>query len=285
MSRPGNTTRITDSASAAQGAVDASAGADMTEVRSAHGQPRPDGHETARLPSAAERTRTLVQSTASAILVIPGLVPDLPELMVPEGRTVGADGDLFLLLPAESPAVRAAARAEDDELTAVLDITDVAPVAVPGRIRGRAWIAGWLTAARDLPAPAGKALLRLEVGEASVDDLWGAEAVEPDEFAAARPDPLVDHEADLLQHLAAAHADQVGWLCALAGGAGACRGEPTAAVPLALDRFGLRVRFTGADGTFDARFEFLEPIRGHADLHRAMHTLFDAAREAAARER
>lgn len=127
--------------------------------------------------------------------------------------------------------------------------------------------------------------LRLEVGEASVDDLWGAEQVEPDEFAAARPDPLVDHEAELLQHLAAAHADQMGRLCALAGGAGACRGIPAAAVPLALDRFGLRVRFTGEDGVFDARFEFPEPVRGHTDLHRAMHALFDAAREAAARDR
>ncbi|WP_089227833.1 DUF2470 domain-containing protein [Actinacidiphila glaucinigra] len=234
------------------------------------------------MPSAAERTRTLVQSTASAILVIPGLVPDLPELMVPEERIVGTDGDLFLLFPAESPAVRAATHAEDDDLTAVLDITDVAPVAVPGRIRGRAWIAGWVTVARDLPAPAGKVRLRLEVGEASLDDLWGAEQVEPDEFAAARPDPLVDHEAELLQHLAAAHADQVGWLCALAGGAGACRGIPAAAVPLALDRFGLRVRFTGEDGVFDARFEFPEPVRGHTDLHRAMHALFDAAQEAAA---
>lgn len=282
MSRPGNTTRITDGMDATQGAADATAGADLTGVRSAHGQPRPSGHETARLPSAAERTRTLVQSTASAILVIPGLVPDLPELMVPDERIVGTDGDLFLLFPAESPAVRAATHAEDDDLTAVLDITDVAPVAVPGRIRGRAWIAGWLTVARDLPAPAGKVRLRLEVGEASLDDLWGAEQVEPDEFAAARPDPLVEHEAELLQHLAAAHADQVGWLCALAGGTGACRSTPTTAVPLALDRFGLRVRFTGEDGTFDARFEFLEPVRGHADLHRAMHTLFDAAQEAAA---
>ncbi|MGW3241110.1 DUF2470 domain-containing protein [Streptomyces sp. NPDC001070] len=234
------------------------------------------------MPSAAERTRTLVQSTASAILVIPGLSADLPELMVPEERLVGPDGDLFLLFPAESPAVRAATHAEDDEPAAVLEITDVAPVSVPGLIRGRAWIAGWITVARDLPAPAGRVRLRLEVGEASLDDLWGAEQVEPDEFAAALPDPLIAHEAELLQHLAVAHADQVGRLCALTGGAGACHGDPTGAVPLALDRFGLRVRFTGKDGTFDARFEFPEPVRGHADLHRAMHTLFDAARGAAA---
>ncbi|MFE7122333.1 DUF2470 domain-containing protein, partial [Streptomyces sp. NPDC057654] len=50
------------------------------------------------------------------------------------------------------------------------------------------------------------------------------------------------------------------------------------AVPVALDRFGLRVRFTDpADRSFDARFDFPEPVRDIAELRRAMHTLFDAA--------
>ncbi|MFD9871337.1 hypothetical protein ACFWWX_29520, partial [Streptomyces niveus] len=63
--RPGNTTRITDSLD--------TQGIDTTEVRSAHGQPRPSGIEIARMPSAAERTRTLVQSTCSSVLLVPGL--------------------------------------------------------------------------------------------------------------------------------------------------------------------------------------------------------------------
>ena len=74
----------------------------------------------------------------------------------------------------------------------MLEITDVAPVAVPQRVRGRAWIAGWLTAVRSAQradyarliaeqhperpsADVAWMLLRLEVGEAYVDDLWGAE--------------------------------------------------------------------------------------------------------------
>ncbi|MDJ0345273.1 DUF2470 domain-containing protein [Streptomyces sp. H10-C2] len=237
------------------------------------------------MPSAAERARTLVEGNPSAVLVIPGLDAGPPGQMVPEMRSVGPGGDVFLLFPADSPAVRAATHAEADELAAVLEITDVAPVSVPHRIRGRAWIAGWLTPVRDEPVVPGTALLRLEVGEASVDDLWGAEQVEPDDFATATADPLAAHEADLLQHLAAAHEDQVGWLCGLVGGYGGrdgeCGGEcdgARTAVPVALDRFGLRVRFTGAGGTFDARFDFPEPLRGHEELHRAMHTLFDAAR-------
>lgn len=48
-------------------------------------------------------------------------------------------------------------------------------------------------------------------------------------------------------------------------------------MPVALDRFGLRVRFRGPDGLFDARFEFPEPVACREGLRRAMHTLFDAA--------
>jgi hypothetical protein len=71
------------------------------------------------------------------------------------------------------------------------------------------------------------------------------------------------------------HADQLDWLCALASGA--CEIVPERAVPLALDRFGLRVRFTGNGVAFDVRFEFRSPVRGPEELHRAMHSLFEAA--------
>ncbi|MEU8568356.1 DUF2470 domain-containing protein [Streptomyces pathocidini] len=282
------------------------------------GQPRP--MEDTRQPSAAERVRTLVESNASAALNIPGT--DLDELgaSAPAARTVTPDGDVLLLVPGDSPAARAAAHAQDDDLTAVIEITDVAPVAVPHRIRGRGWVAGWLTPVRneeraacamllaeqhplgalleiqgglgidealdqacasgDFGRPAWM-LLRLEVGEAAVDDLWGAEQVEPDDFAEAEADPLAPHETDLLQHLAAAHSDQVRGLCALLGDrTGEACGLDDRAVPVALDRFGLRVRFTDVDNrSFDARFDFPEPVRDVVGLRRAMHTLFEAAHE------
>ncbi|WKX73441.1 DUF2470 domain-containing protein [Streptomyces sp. XD-27] len=218
----------------------------------------------------------------------------------PAARTVTPDGDVLLLVSGHSAAARAAAHAHDDELTCVMEITDVAPVSVPHRIRGRAWVAGWLTPVRDEERaacamllaeqhPVGEilslgsvdgpswTLLRLEVGEAGVDDLWGVEDVEPDAFAAAVADPLAPHEAELLQHLHAAHSDQVRGLCALLGERAVCgaHGRP---VPVALDRFGLRVRFTGsAQQVFDARFDFPEPVGDIAELRRAMHVLFEAA--------
>ncbi|MFG2207994.1 DUF2470 domain-containing protein [Streptomyces sp. NPDC048638] len=245
-------------------------------------------------------------------LSIPGVEdPDETGLSAPAYRTVSAEGDVLLLVPGDCAAARAAAHAQDDDLAAVMEITDVAPVSVPHRIRGRAWVAGWLTPVRNderaeaarllaerhpvgellgigealqpRPAPgihrrSAWMLLRLEVGEGAVDDLWGAESVEPDEFAAASPDPLIAHEAELLQHLHSAHGEQVRGLCSLLGDRSALCGLRDQAVPLGLDRFGLRVRFTDAEQhSFDARFDFPEPVGDVAELRRAMHVLFEAA--------
>ncbi|MGW6938469.1 DUF2470 domain-containing protein [Streptomyces xanthophaeus] len=287
---------------------------DSNETESAfdddkQGQPRP--REGVRQLTGAERVRTLVESNASVSLTLPGArdcqASDEFGTGMPVARTVTPDGDVILLVSGESAAARAAAHAQDDDLTAVIEITDVAPVSVPHRIRGRAWLAGWLTPVRgdDRPAcaallaerqPVGELLgmaesleppyagrpawilLRLEVGEISVDDLWGAEHVEPEALATAEPDPISRHEAELLQHLHSAHGERLGDLCGLLGSRGAGEADAMTAVPLALDRLGLRVRFTGgAAGAFDARFDFPEPVADICGLRRAMHTLFSAA--------
>lgn len=281
------------------------------------GQPRP--REGVRQLTGAERVRTLVESNASVSLTLPGAFDQLQSLDqggfgtgAPAARTVTPDGDVILLVPGESAAARAAAHAQDDDLTAVIEITDVAPVSVPHRIRGRAWLAGWLTPVRgdaeraacaallaerhpvgellgmsespEAPTallqgggrPA-RVLLRLEVGEISVDDLWGAEHVDPDLLAAAEPDPMAAHETEILQHLATAHGERMGDLRALLGSREAA---DLTAVPLALDRLGLRIRFTRGGGaatarrSFDARFDFPEPVADIHGLRRAMRTLF-----------
>lgn len=198
---------------------------------------------------------------------------------MPLSRGVGPDGDLFLEFPADSPAVRAATRAQDDELPAVLEITDVAPVSVPHRIRGRARISGRLTAVPGMAGP-GRAMLRLETHEAHIDDLWGVTDVEAESFRDAAPDPLATHETELLQHLYAAHREELATLCGLLGERAVCtcaRHRPDV-VPLALDRLGLRVRFRERGGScFDARFDFPRPVRDVEELSHAMHTLFAAA--------
>lgn len=213
------------------------------------------------------------------MLLITGLETTGWDQLMPLSRAVGPDGDLFLEFPADSPAVRAATHAQDDELTAVLEITDVAPVAVPHRIRGRARVCGWLTSVPGIAGP-GRMVLRLETGEAHVEDLWGAETVEPEELRDAAADPLAAHEAELLQHLHAAHGDRLGTLYELLGERAVRTGakNPPSVVPVALDHLGLRVRFFERDGPcFDARFEFPEPVRDVGELRQAMRTLFDAA--------
>ncbi|WP_328540998.1 DUF2470 domain-containing protein [Streptomyces sp. NBC_00344] len=226
------------------------------------------------MPSAAERTRTLVQSTCSAVLLVTGVEGARTDQLMPRSRTLGQDGELYLLFPADSAVVRAATHAQGDELAAVLEITDVAPVAMPNRIRGRAWVSGWLTTVPGRAA-AGLMMLRLEAGDIHVDDLWGPAAVDPEDLAGACADPLSRHEAELLQHLHAAHGEQ---LCELRGLLGARASHVRSAVPVALDRFGLRVRFTG-DGSFDVRFDFTEPVRDVTGLRRAMHSLFGSLGE------
>jgi hypothetical protein len=265
------------------------------------GQPRPV--EDARAPNAAERVRTLVDSSVSAVLDIPGCRSPAPSTLgegSPQARAVNRDGDVVLLLPASSHVVEQAELAAGEEVAAVMEITDVAPVAMPHRRRARAWIAGWLTVVRAEeraacvrllegqyppvpPADGAWQLLRLEVGEAYIDDMCGAEQVEPDDFAQAAPDPLAPHEAALLQHLASSHDEEMRTLRRLLGAPGqACAAACGRAVPLSVDRYGMRVRFCdvdeyGADACFDAQFEFAEPVGDVTGLLRAMRLIFDAA--------
>ncbi|MBE1530977.1 DUF2470 domain-containing protein [Actinomadura algeriensis] len=202
------------------------------------GVPRRTGAADSEAPSGptpAERARTLAYGMADGVLVAPG-VPYAP---VP-AHTTDLDGRPLLLLPATSPIV--AALAGEPDLPATLRICDVAPVPLPDRVRGRAWLHGWLTeipaaelraaALRlsrphprpellDLAAPVppqrgaaggGEAdegsewtILALEVAQVEIQDAWGSATLEPEEYADAAPDPFVAIEAGMLTHLDSCH--------------------------------------------------------------------------------
>lgn len=246
-----------------------------------------NAHRGGTAPEPAERLRTLLESASSVVLDVPGI--DLTERPGPPPLvdcTVLPDGAIAVLTGKTSPLHRIATLARDERLTGELDAVDVAPVAMPHRIRGRASVQGRLTVLTGAvrtgietlfphrPAD-GHVLLRLEPGHLAVEDLWGSACcVDPAAFAAAEPDPVAREEAGLLQHLDAAHADQLHRL-ALRAARGRGVPEPYAVRPVALDRFGLRVRLFAPDGrVLDARFDFARPLRSPEELPEAMHRLF-----------
>ncbi|GGU98964.1 prephenate dehydratase [Actinomadura cremea] len=185
-------------------------------------------------PTPAERARTLAYGMADGVLVAPG-VPYAP---VP-AHTTDLDGRPLLLLPASSPIV--AALAGEPDLPATLRICDVAPVPLADRVRGRAWLHGWLTEipaaelraaalrlsrphprpelldlAAPVPPPRGAGggeadegsewtILALEVAQVEIQDAWGSATLEPEEYADAAPDPFVAVEAGMLTHLDSCH--------------------------------------------------------------------------------
>ncbi|RKS76849.1 hypothetical protein BZB76_2215 [Actinomadura pelletieri DSM 43383] len=260
-------------------------------------------------PTAAERARTLAFGIADGVLVAPG-VPYAP---VP-AHTTDRDGRPLLLVQTGSPiatALRAATSEAEPDMPATLRISDVAPVTLADRVRGRAWLHGWLSeipdeelraaAIRishahprpelldlaevrdDSPERNGRrewTILALEVAQVEIDDSWGSATLEPEEYAAAAPDPFVAVESGILTHLDGCHRDELTKLlpdavlpeCALPDSA-LPESAPSGLVrPLALDRYGLWVRCRApkseTPGSFDLRLPFAEPV---SDLHGLRH--------------
>lgn len=234
-------------------------------------------------PTAAERARTLAYGMADGVLVAPG-VPYAP---VP-AHTTDRDGRPLLLVQAASP-IRAAVAAETEDVPATLRISDVAPVALADRVRGRAWLHGWLTEVPDgeLRAAALRlshahprpelldlgaerdgrrewTILALEIAQVEIDDAWGSATLEPEEYAAAAPDPFVAIEGGMLTHLDSRHRDELAELLPDSVPAGPVR-------PLGLDRYGMWLRCSAPpsqasapSASFDVRLPFAEPV---SDLH------------------
>ncbi|RFS82001.1 DUF2470 domain-containing protein [Actinomadura spongiicola] len=259
-------------------------------------------------PTAAERARTLAFGIADGVLVAPG-VPYAP---VP-AHTTDRDGRPLLLVQSASPiatALRAATSEAETDMPATLRISDVAPVTLADRVRGRAWLHGWLSEIPDGElraaairishahprpelldlaeirdgSPEGNdrrewTILALEVAQVEIDDAWGSATLEPEEYAAAAPDPFVAVESGILTHLDGCHRDELTKLLpdsVLASAPPESETSESATSgfvrPLALDRYGLWVRCRAprpeAHGSFDLRLPFAEPV---SDLHGLRH--------------
>jgi hypothetical protein len=223
-----------------------------------------------KLPTAAERLRTLLAAASSLTLHIPGYRCDLI------GRhRVDEVGRVILELPLGSPGARLV-EAEPD-LAAAIEITDIAPTPVRsagGRIRSRATLSGWLRPAGERD---GDLLAVLEFGSATLlDPVLGEVEVEAEAFVAAGPDPLATQEADLLCHLTDEHPEAIEHLSRLIAPHhlhGVHR-----VVPVRMDRFGVVLRLEFAGRHRDVQLPFSAPLRTADDAAPRMHELLARAR-------
>ena len=202
----------------------------------------------------------------------------------PVRHVADAAGRLLLLSPRGGALTEALRPAEGTDDTAlVLDISDVPPVAGAPSL-GRVWVAGWarelagaearaaaldyaeVDAAADLlDVGDGQVLHRMEVAEVRYERNGVLVDVDPDEYAAASPDPLRTIEFDLIADLADHHVPEMtGYLRRQLGPAAGPADEPRV---VRLDRYGLLVRV----GERLARLAFPRAVRDRHDLAHLLH--------------
>ncbi|MEU6524482.1 DUF2470 domain-containing protein [Streptomyces sp. NPDC046924] len=221
-----------------------------------------DTHVWTAEPGAAERARSVLAAAWSCAVTAGGFREEFVEV-----HGMSDDGRVLLEAPEESALLTAAICAPRGEPSAVLEFADVAPVPVRKRIRARLWLAGRFTVEDGrLAFRAARVVLR----QAS-----GAVVVDPDEFAAARPDPLATAEARLLTHLADCHGDAVDRLTRLVD-PGSLHGAVRVR-PLAVDRHGLTLRIERLRTGGDVRLPFHRPADDLGRLTERMHVLLSRA--------
>jgi uncharacterized protein DUF2470 len=243
------------------------------------------------VPRPAERARTIAALGGRA-----DLVPSADAKVTPIVHHVHGDGTAAVMLPSSHPLVSAAS---SGELSAVLELADVAPVPLREPVRGLLWLTGWL---RTLDGDEARAeavrvsesrpdprlldvghdatLLALRPASMVLADAEGTTSVPISSFAAAAPDPFCHYEAEWLRHLELRHSDVVGSLARhvpddLRGGH---------IRPLGLDRLGLRLRVEAVTADHDVRMAFSQaigtPQELSVELRRLVGCPFLAARRA-----
>ncbi len=230
-------------------------------------------------PTHAEIARTLAGGhlpAAAHIACRPGPFP--------VRHVADSAGRLLLLSPQDGVLTAALRPAEGTDDTAlVLDISDVPPAAGAPSL-GRVWVAGWArrlagaearAAALDyaevdpaadlLDVDDGQVLHRMEVAEIRYERHGVLADVDPDEYAAASPDPLRTIEFDLIADLAEHHLPEMtGYRRRQLGPAADPAADPEV---VRIDRYGLLVRTGGRL----ARLGFPRAVTDRHDLAHLLH--------------
>ncbi|GAA1790389.1 DUF2470 domain-containing protein [Planosporangium flavigriseum] len=222
-------------------------------------------------PEPAERLRSLLVAASSLRLRTPGHHADLV------GRHhVDDTGRLMLEFP--NGSCLAQELLHQGELVAMIELTDVAPVAVRNRVRCRATLTGWLSSGDDPAVTSGaEQLAVLDLAAAELVEPHGATDIGPADFASARPDPLAVAEAELLCHLVDGHPQAIESLSRLVPPHrlhGVRRIQP-----VRLDRFGVVLRLEFASHDRDVRLPFANPLeQAHQAAERMRELLARAGR-------
>lgn len=251
------------------------------------------------VPTSAERIRSAC-IRGQALLAIDDTADSAP-VTAPVCHLL-TDGSLAIAIPAKTALNCGSAT------SALLELTDHAPLRLRQRVRALVWIRGrlQLVAQHDVatlldqiaavdPNPAllqvisprstvrstryddsvdhesdSYALARLTPESAVLADTTGTEAVDVDALLMAQPDPFCAIEAHWLYHLDSAHPDFVARLAAVKLPPRLRRGR---ARPLAVDRYGLWLRVENADSDHDVRLSFAHPVSDMGSLNKALRAL------------
>ncbi|RBY92534.1 DUF2470 domain-containing protein [Blastococcus sp. TF02A-30] len=231
---------------------------------------------TRRQPPPAERART-VAARPGASLHAAGL--GVCQLW---GATTTASGDVLLVVPADGAVTAALARSPLGDVPARLTVTDRAPVPLRRPVRGLVELSGWITPVDDGDVPRllldyaeahpcdalfevglGAALVRLDLAEVVLEEAGTTTDVDPDEFVAARPDPVSAAERELM-------ATEQPALDRLTARVRCWADRRDDVALLGLDRYGVRFRVQGRDGCYDLRVPFEDTLTGPADVRGAL---------------
>lgn len=210
--------------------------------------------DTAPVRAAAVRARSAVEAADSV-----DLVWDDGSCTVTDGVAALPGGGVAWDV-AEGSALHARlcrAAVEDSDLGVCAAVTDVAPLAVRGRVRGQLALAGWLQVG---PATGAHDAFRVRLAPEEV--VWHEPGTSPRHLAAglyrdSRPDPLAACEADLLLGLRREPRLEA----ALVDLARRCPGVGAAerVTPLRLESTGLVLRVVLPRGARDVRLRFAQP--------------------------
>ncbi|MET9834172.1 DUF2470 domain-containing protein [Streptomyces sp. NPDC006385] len=214
-------------------------------------------------PTPAERARSVLSAAGSLTVTTQGHRVELIGL-----HTVDAAARLLLQNPPDAHLAAELAVAPQGDLAALVEFTDVAPVAVRERVRARLTLGGWLTAL-------GPKALVFHPARAVLTEDDGTTIIGLDELTLAAPDPLATHEAEMLARLDAAHTHTVAPLARLLP----ARQQlgATAVRPLRLDRYGLVLRVETPDSHHDTRLPFGTPATHPGEAVRQIHALLAEA--------